>query len=109
MSKKENIFIYIACKTVEEARKIAGHCVEERLAACGNILPNMESIYWWEGTINAETETVLILKTVADNFKKVEEAVLRLHSYECPCIVSLPVTQGYLPYMNWIVENTRER
>jgi periplasmic divalent cation tolerance protein len=106
MSKTKAIFIYIACKTVQEARKIAGYCVTERLVASGNILPQMESIYWWDGTINAESETVLILKTVENNFDAIEKAVLKLHSYDCPCIVALPVSNGYEDYMNWIEEHS---
>ena len=109
MLKKEYIFIYVACNDLKEARKIAGHCVSERLAASANIIPNMESFYWWDGTVNAETESVLILKTVSDRFKEVEEAVRSFHSYECPCIVSLSLTDGHQPYLKWISENTRSQ
>lgn len=109
MIDKEYIFIYIACKNVVEARKIAGHCVSERLAASANILPEMESFYWWDGTVNAETESVLILKTVSTRFKEVEAAVRSLHSYECPCIAALPVSDGYKTYLEWINESTRSR
>ncbi len=98
----DRIFIYIACGDIKEARKIAGHCVTERLAACGNILHSMESVYWWDGDINHEQEVVLILKTQAKNFKDVEKAVKSIHSYECPCIVALPITDGYQSYLDWL-------
>lgn len=104
MSK--HIFIYIACGDIKEARKIAGYCVSERLVSCGNILPQMESVYWWDGDINHENEVVLILKTQSNNFKAVEKAVKSLHSYECPCIVALPVTDGYKPYLDWMVSES---
>ena len=107
MLKKDYVFIYIACRDVTEARKIAGYCVGERMAASANIIPGMESFYWWDGTVNAETESVLILKTVATRFEEIEAAVRKLHSYECPCIVSLPVTQGFQPYLDWMNEITR--
>tara|TARA_B100001750_G_C15171144_1_gene429326 strand:+ start:173 stop:499 length:327 start_codon:yes stop_codon:yes gene_type:complete len=107
MLKKEYIFIYIACHDVVEARKIAGYCVSERMAASANIIPGMESFYWWDGTVNAETESVLILKTVSTRFKEIEEAVRKLHSYECPCICALPVSDGFADYLNWMNEITR--
>ena len=100
------VFIYIACKNIEEARKIAGHCTQERLAASANIFPVMETVYWWDGQLNNESETVLILKTMDEHFQAVEAAVRRLHSYECPCICALPVTQGYQPYLDWIKTET---
>lgn len=101
------IFVYIACKTVQEARKIAGYCVENRLAACGNILPNMESVYWWDGQINNEDETVLILKSTEGQYPELEKAVKANHSYECPCIVAIPIINGFAPYLNWIKTETK--
>lgn len=100
------IFVYVSCKDIRQARKIAGHCVTERLAACANIFPSMESVYWWDGQVNNEAETVLILKTVQGRYKDVEKAVKSIHSYECPCIVSLPVAEGYAPYLNWIMQES---
>jgi len=96
------IYIYISCGDIKEARKIASYCVTERLAACGNILPAMESVYWWDDDIQSNQEVVLILKTQSDNFEKVEKAVKSLHSYKCPCICAIPITQGYQPYLDWI-------
>lgn len=102
------IFIYVSCKDLKEARKIAGHCVTERLAACGNILHSMESVYWWDGQINSEQEVVLILKTTAERYDVVEKAVKALHSYECPCICALPVSHGFQPYLDWIKSESAE-
>jgi periplasmic divalent cation tolerance protein len=102
----DRIFIYVACGDIKEARKIAGHCVTERLAACGNILHSMESVYWWDGQINSEQEVVLILKTQTKNYDAVEKAVKSLHSYECPCICALPVTQGFKPYLDWMASES---
>lgn len=102
----EPIFVYISCKDIKQARKIAGHCVSERLAACGNILPTMESVYWWEGDINHEDETVLILKTMQSKYKELEKAIKLLHSYDCPCVVALPITDGSRSYLDWINTET---
>ena len=101
------IFVYVACKTMKEARKIAGHCVENRFAASANILPHMESVYWWDGQINNEDEVVLILKTTTGQYPELEKAVKKIHSYECPCIMALPITHGFKPYMDWIKTETK--
>ena len=95
-------FIYMTVGSKDEARKIGQELVAARLAACVNILDNMNSFYWWEGKIQDDTEVVMIAKTtedrVADLIKKVES----LHSYDCPCIVSLSVTGGHQPFLGWI-------
>jgi periplasmic divalent cation tolerance protein len=100
------IFVYVACGTLTEARKIAAYCVKERLAACGNIFPQMESVYWWDDDIQSEQESVLILKTQKNHFSKLEKAVKSLHSYECPCICALPVAAGAPSYLAWIQKET---
>lgn len=66
------IYVYISCNDVKEARKIAGHCVQERIAASANVLPAIESVYWWDGQINNEPESVLILKTMDNHFDVIE-------------------------------------
>jgi periplasmic divalent cation tolerance protein len=98
----DRIFVYVSCGDVKEARKIAAHCVSERVAACGNILPQMESVYWWDDKINSEQETVLILKTHTKNYDALEKAVRALHSYECPCICAFPITHGNPSYIEWL-------
>lgn len=100
-------FIYITTKDKEEARKIGRELVEKKLAACVNIIDNMNSIYWWQGKVEEDTEVVLIAKTkenlVQDLIKKVKE----MHSYDCPCIVSLPIKEGNEDYLRWIEDNTK--
>ena len=103
------IFVYVTCKDIKEARKIAGFCVEERLVSCGNIIPQMESFYWWDGQVNHEPESILIMKTREDLYDKVEKAVKNLHSYECPCIVALPIIKGFAPFLHWIDEETKPK
>ncbi|MDX1617969.1 MAG: divalent-cation tolerance protein CutA, partial [Balneolaceae bacterium] len=85
--------IYITTKNKEEARKIGRTLVEERLAACVNILDKMESIYRWKGEVEEAEECVLIAKTPYHNVKPVTERVKQMHSYECPCVISLTLTE----------------
>ena len=96
------IFVYITCSDEEEARKIAWVLVEEKLAACVNILPSMTSIYEWEGRIEEESEFVLIAKTEISKFSELEEKVKALHSYDVPCICALNVAQVSQEFEGWV-------
>lgn len=99
-------FIYITAGSEAEARKIAAALVEERLAACANIIPGMRSIYRWEGKIAEDEETVIIAKTVKDRVPALIERVRALHSYDCPCVVSLAVEDGNPEYLDWLAAQT---
>jgi periplasmic divalent cation tolerance protein len=96
------LFCYVTCPSLEEAETIARRLVEERLAACGNLLPGMRSVYRWQGSIHEAEETVLILKTSAALLPRLTQRVLELHSYTCPCVAALPVTGGNPAYLDWI-------
>jgi periplasmic divalent cation tolerance protein len=85
-----------------EAQKIGKALVDSRLAACVNILDNMQSIYRWEEKIQEDSEVVLIAKTTETLVPRLIDKVKSLHSYDCPCIVSLPVLDGYPPFLDWI-------
>ena len=95
-------FIYMTAGSKSEARKIAQALVESRLAACVNILDNMQSIYRWQGKVQEDSEVVLIAKTTEAQVFRLIEKVKSLHSYDCPCVVSLPVLDGYPPFLNWV-------
>jgi periplasmic divalent cation tolerance protein len=95
-------FVYMTASSLEEARRIARELVESRLAACVNILPGMSSIYSWEGRLEESAEVVMIAKTSKARVPALTARVKSLHSYECPCIVSLPVLTGYRPFLEWI-------
>ena len=101
-------FIYMTAGTQAEAQKIAAKLVECRLAACVNILENMQSIYRWEGKIQKDAEVVLIAKTTENLVSELVEKVKSLHSYECPCIVSLPIIDGHAPFLNWIHDEVKK-
>jgi periplasmic divalent cation tolerance protein len=99
--------VYMTASGVEEARTIGRTLVAGRLAACVNIIGPMTAIYRWEGAIQEEAEVVLIAKTVAWKVPQLIEAVRRMHSYAVPCIVTLPVTGGHQPFLDWVADETR--
>lgn len=96
---------YITCPDVDEARRIGRALVLERIAACVNIVPKMESFYWWEGKIENDQESVLIAKIPESSRNTLLERVLELHPYDTPCILFIPVTGGNPEYLDWL---TRE-
>jgi len=98
--------IYITTKDEGEARRIGKTLVEEKLAACVNTHP-IKSIYRWGGGIEEEEETALLVKTKAELADEVIEKVKELHSYEVPCIVSLPIEKGNPAYLEWIKKSTK--
>lgn len=85
-----------------EAEAIANHLVEERLAACAQIVSELYSIYWWEGTIHREPEVFFMAKTTREAFPRFEAAVKKLHSYKVPQIVFIAIDEGCGDYMTWL-------
>jgi periplasmic divalent cation tolerance protein len=86
----------------EEARKIARHLLEHQLAACVNIVPQIESIYRWQGKVESSHEWLLLIKTSAERFPAVRDAVRQLHSYELPECIAIGVEDGAADYLDWI-------
>jgi periplasmic divalent cation tolerance protein len=103
----ETNFIYITAGSMEEAKSIGEQLVSERLAACVNIIENMNSIYWWEGEIEHANEVIIIAKTKASLVSNLVKMVKSIHSYSCPCIVSLPIINGNKAFLDWIVGETK--
>ena len=93
--------------TQEEARRMATELVERRLAACVNIIPQIESIYRWEGKVESATECLLIIKTDVAAFDRLRKAIHELHSYEVPECIMLEIADGSVPYLDWIKKNVR--
>ena len=89
----------------EEARKIARHLVESRIAACVNIVPQVSSIYRWQGKVEETREWLLVIKTTAAAFEEVRQAITKLHSYDLPECVCLNVEDGAPNYLQWIAES----
>lgn len=101
------IVVLMTAGSREEAARLAEMLVASRLAACVQIMPEMESIYWWNDQIERSPEILLLAKTTPENFAELEQEVRALHSYETPEIIALPVTIASAPYLEWLNGNVR--
>lgn len=102
----EFVLGYVTTPSRETALSIANAVVGEQLAACANILPNMTSVYRWQGELRTDDEFVLLLKTRRSLAERLSERVLGLHSYECPCVVFVPIVGGSAAYLEWLRAET---
>lgn len=98
--------IYITAKDEAEAEKIGKALVDEKLVACVNIHP-IKSMYRWKGKVQKENEAAMLIKTKAELVDRVIQRAKELHSYETPCIVSIPIEKGYAKFLEWVGESTR--
>jgi periplasmic divalent cation tolerance protein len=89
----------------EEARKIARELVERRLAACVNIVPQVESIYRWQGKVDSSPEWLMLIKTSMDQFASVRDAIRELHSYDLPECIAVAIEDGSPEYLNWLADS----
>jgi periplasmic divalent cation tolerance protein len=103
----ESIVVLVTCGSEEQAANIANSLVEDRLAACVNIISPIRSIYRWEGKTWDEKEWMLIIKTRKKNFEGLEKRVKSLHSYSVPEIIALPIIEGSESYLKWLEETTK--
>ncbi len=102
----DRVLIYITAPGREDALRLGRALVEERLAACANLVGPITSIYWWEGRVNQDDEVALVLKTRADLADRLIDRARALHSYSCPCVVALPITAGNPAFLEWIGTET---
>jgi len=103
------ILVLITVPNREEAEAIAEALIQERWAACVNILPSIHSIFFWQGKIQREGELLLFAKSRRDLFPSLAARVKELHSYTVPEIIALPILEGSLEYLRWVQESTQER
>jgi len=101
------MLVLVTAPTAEKAAELARSLVSERLAACGNVVPGLRSIYRWEGAVQDEPEALLLLKTTADRFEQLRDRVLALHPYQVPEVVALSIEAGSRAYLEWIAKETR--
>jgi len=98
----DRIIVLITSGNEEEAHKIAESLVNEKKAACVNIVPGVDSLFWWEGKLDSARESLLLVKTKASLFPELVEMVKRMHRYEVPEIIALPVIGGSEDYLKWL-------
>ena len=96
------IVILCTCGSPEEAEKIAHELVSQRLAACVSMVAGVRSLYRWKGAVEDSQETLLLIKSTRELFPRLQSELSRMHSYEVPEIVALPVVDGAEPYLAWM-------
>jgi periplasmic divalent cation tolerance protein len=106
MNNDELLLAYVTTPDREAALAMARHVIEQRLAACANVLPTMTSVYHWKGKLQTDEECVLILKTRRSLADKLSQLVVALHPYECPCVIFLPIRGGNPAYLAWLRAET---
>ncbi|OGI46694.1 MAG: hypothetical protein A2151_06070 [Candidatus Muproteobacteria bacterium RBG_16_65_34] len=104
MKRQPYQLVLTTCPSAAAARRIARALVEERLAACVNILPIQQSVYRWRGKVASARELLLLVKSRARAYGAIEKRILALHPYELPEIVAVPLADGYARYLSWIAD-----
>jgi periplasmic divalent cation tolerance protein len=102
-------FIYVTTRDKAEARSIGRYLVQSHLAACVNILDQMNSMYIWKDEFQDDQEAILIAKTTEQRLPELIEAIKSRHSYDCPCIVSLPISGGNPAFLQWIADQVEKK
>jgi len=106
MSARQCRVVLVTCGSIAEARKIGRNVVEKKLAACANIVPGVESIYRWKGKVERAREVLVVIKTTANRLPELEREVKRLHSYDVPEFIVLPIIAGSRKYLAWLQGST---
>ncbi len=101
------LLVYITSASKQEASAIATLLIEQKLAACVNILPETTSIYFWDNKVQKTEEVILFAKTTENTFERLQKKVQEFHSYETPCIIAIPITNSNPNFLTW-VEKTLE-
>jgi len=101
------LLVFTTLPSADKAAELAKALVEERLAACANLLPAIRSIYRWQGKLQDENEVLLLLKTRAEHLERLKLRILELHPYEVPEVLAVPVESGYQPYLEWLAGETK--
>jgi len=101
------LLVFTTLPSADKAAELAKALVEERLAACANLLPAIRSIYRWQGKLQDENEVLVLLKTRAEHLERLKLRILELHPYEVPEVLAVPVEAGYQPYLDWLAGVTK--
>lgn len=100
------IMVYVTAGDRDEALMISRAVVNERLAACANIFPEITAVYRWEGAVSEATEVVIILKTTDVQLAELTARIKELHSYDCPCVAAISIEGGNPDFIDWITQQT---
>ncbi len=98
--------VEVTTSGADESERIGKKVVEERLAACANIIPAITSYYWWNGKLEKDAESILLLKTTKKSLDTLIDRIRELHSYENPAIIALPIESGSEIYLEWVEKET---
>ncbi|MBL8955538.1 MAG: divalent-cation tolerance protein CutA [Myxococcaceae bacterium] len=107
MTSLQTCVVLITAPSQEKATELAHALVNEKLAACVNLVPGVRSIYRWEGAVEDAQEVLMLAKTTTDRFDALHQRVLALHPYQVPEVVRLDIAAGHLPYLDWVRDSTR--
>lgn len=96
------IVIFVTCASLKEARVVSCALLDAKLVACANIIPGIESRFWWKGKIDKASEVLVVLKSLEKRFTEIEKLVRKHHSYQVPEVVAIPIGSGSKKYLDWI-------
>ena len=102
---KDVLVVLVTCPP-DKAQGIADALVDERVAACVNVVPILSSVYRYKGEVHHENEAMLLVKTTKDRFEALKQAVLKHHPYELPEVIAVAVDRGHTPYLEWVIESS---
>ena len=102
----EFILILVTAPNIKLARSLVNAALKPKLAACANIIPSIESHYWWKEKLENEKEVLILFKTIKENITELEQTICNLHTYDTPEFVAVPIAYGNQKYLNWISDNT---
>lgn len=105
MTKNQVLVVFCTCPPTFDVKKLAVELIEQKFAACVNVVPKITSIYPWKGQICEENEVLLVIKTTEKAYPKLQSRILARHPYEVPEILALPTTTGFAPYLQWVKTN----
>jgi periplasmic divalent cation tolerance protein len=100
------VVVFSTFPSPEKAAEVARTLVDERLAACANLVPGVRSIYRWQGAVQDDSETLAILKTTRERLDALKERLVALHPYEVAEVIAIPVEGGHAPYLAWVAAET---
>jgi periplasmic divalent cation tolerance protein len=109
ISNSDAVVVLVTVPDIEVARRLAGAVLHARLAACANLLPGVESHYWWQGQLESSAEVLVVFKTIRSQLEDLERTVHTHHPYQVPEFVVLPITGGSEKYLGWIARETGSR